>query len=373
MNTYQSNLYRDLMDACSKTDAFYFVDHTHAGVDYRVFTYRLASYTDFMLPNAMECRGHTFYMSAGHPVALACLPMEKAFNLNENPYVMGIDLNTIEQITDKLDGSLISTVQTPYGMEVKSKTSFASEQAENARKYLKRNEIFLRGLKALSGLGYTVNMEYTSPENRIVIGYQSERLTVLNVRNRADGSYMKRDEILKYISPEYLVDELPVPENGEEFVQSIYDMEGIEGYIIRFSCGKTVKVKCDAYCVLHKTKDSVTVPRRLFEACVEGQSDDLRAMFASDESAIKLINDMEDKVSKLYNGLSKRLDAFYNENKHLERKEYAIKGQAELSEDGTFGLAMALYTGKKVDLESFLIKNYRKYGIKDDAVITEDE
>ena len=64
MNSYMKNLWNDLMALCASNEAFYFVDQTKDGDKYRVFTYRLASYSDFLLPNALECRGHTFRLDA---------------------------------------------------------------------------------------------------------------------------------------------------------------------------------------------------------------------------------------------------------------------------------------------------------------------
>ena len=95
MNEYQKNLWNDLMTLVDESEAFFYVDQEYAGTWYRIFNYRLASYTEFMRPNGLECRGHTFQISEEGKDAtmlrLVSLPMEKFFNL----YEVSSDINTL--------------------------------------------------------------------------------------------------------------------------------------------------------------------------------------------------------------------------------------------------------------------------------------
>jgi T4 RnlA family RNA ligase len=372
MNQFQTELYSDLMRLCETTEAFYFVDQEALGHSFRIFLYRLASYTDFMFPNAMECRGHTFLMNGGVPIDLVSLPPHKFFNNGENPYVMDLDFTTVAEIQHKLDGSLISTVKVSGGeiFCLKTKGSFHSEQAKFAE-VLMHTEEYEDLMFTTAGLveeGCTVNFEICGPNNRIVIGYEKPMLKVLNIRDNLTGEYRS----LEYsgIPQRYWVDSLPIPADVSEFVNSIYSsQEIIEGFIVKFKDGKWVKVKTDKYCALHKTKDSITTPRRLFEVCVNEGADDLRGMFHDDMLAINMINDMEAKVSKIYNHIHKSIYEFYNENKGLDRKSYAILAQEVFSKEGTFGLVMNLYVGKEVDVKAFMIKHYKSYDIKDEPVV----
>ena len=48
MNEFQTNLYNGLMDLVASSEAFYFGDVGHPdGTIYRIFNYRMASYTEF--------------------------------------------------------------------------------------------------------------------------------------------------------------------------------------------------------------------------------------------------------------------------------------------------------------------------------------
>lgn len=374
MNQFQQTLFDNLMALCHPgQEAFYYVDQSYGSDVYRIFLYRLASYTEFQQPGALESRGHTFRLNPdGTMAALASMPMNKFFNHGENPFVMNLDLSTIEEVMDKLDGSLISTVHVSDDGEffLKSKGSFYSTQAQAATKLLHSDEYFeLRAFCIASMLyGYTVNMEYMAPDNRIVIGYMEPTLKVLNVRSNWDGSYIARDAYV--LSDKFRVAVHPKPECGDTWLQSVYkSQDDIEGFVARLACGTWFKVKTEKYCALHHTKDSITIPRRLFEACVNGGADDLRAMFATDALAMKQIDEMDEKVRKLYNRLHMNVYAFHASYKHMERKDYAILGQKDetTQSDGTFGLVMNLYLGKGASIEEFMIKNYKKYGIKDEA------
>jgi T4 RnlA family RNA ligase len=142
-------------------------------------------------------------------------------------------------------------------------------------------------------------------------------------------------------------------------------MEGVEGVVCRLDSGLRFKVKTAWYVALHRLKDSINSQRRLFEAVVNEAADDVKAAYHDDEIAIATILEMEEKVSTIFRNLVRTVEDFYNTNKHLVRKSYAILGQQELSKMH-FGLAMNLYLGKPIDYKAFMIKHRKDYGIKDD-------
>lgn len=373
MNLFQTNLFNDLMALCAASEAFYFVDQVKDTHTFRIFSYRIASYTEFQNVNATECRGHTFIIDAnGTPLALASMPMQKFWNLFENPNTLNLDLSddNIEIVMEKCDGSLISTVSVGNTFTVKSKTSLFSEQARAAWNLLNTLEysILYAFCEQMARNGFTVNLEYMSQTNRIVIGYDKSMLRVLNVRNNATGEYMPYTHVATQVGVNFMAAVLPERSDwGKFIVNEIPDMVGIEGFVVVLKNGTWFKVKTTQYCVLHKTKDSISSERKLFEACVMETADDLRGLFKDDQYTVNLINSMETKVSKLYNHISVVIEKFYNENKHLDRKTYAILGQNtnEITDNGVFGLVMNAYVGKPYDLKEFMIKNYTKFGIRD--------
>ena len=111
MNTFQEH-YANLMTLCEGDSPFYYVDQNRDSTVYRIFTYQLASYSDFLLPDARECRGHMFEIDKdGNAVRCASMPPTKFFNLHE---VEG-QINTIEA---KLNRAKIAYEQNELSKEL---------------------------------------------------------------------------------------------------------------------------------------------------------------------------------------------------------------------------------------------------------------
>jgi RNA ligase len=360
------------MALVQSSEAFYFVDQELNGEFYRIFNYRLASYTDFCQPGALECRGLMFQIEGeGYdaiPLRMAAMPMEKFFNLYENPFTMDLDLTQIDMIEDKADGSLISTYMNDSSeLMLKTKASLASDQAIAAMNWLSNHPEFARELRHLADYDFTVNMEWVAPDNRIVLGYPEAELRVLNIRSMDTGEYVDRTKVDPAIYPEIFDRWTERFETADPvaFVASIPDMQGIEGFVVRLKSGQRVKVKTTWYLALHHTKDNINSPRRLFEAVLEEATDDMKTLFHEDPVAIQTIEEMERFVEKTYNHMVDTVERFYERNKHLERKEYAILGQEELAGTMFFGLAMNRYIGKETDYKAFLKGKWKQLGLKD--------
>lgn len=379
MLTNQQDLYNNLM-ALTTNEAFYHIDQTLDGFEYRIFNYRLASYTDFCAPNALEMRGIMFEMKDGQPVQLVCRPPAKFFNYRENPFTANVNFNLTNSIMDKADGSLISTYMQNGKVKLKSKASLASEQAQASQKILEADDEFYSAVERFVKDGYTVNMEYVAPSNRIVLAYDRPQLIVLNIRDNDTGQYLSPDLVKAYAAMDknhyaiilkHWVKMVSIGEtilkygSVQAFVDAIDTHEGIEGFVIGVG-GMYVKLKCIWYLTRHRAKDSINSTRRLFEAVLEEAIDDVRVLFFDDPVAIARINEVQEKTDKIYNHLVATIEAFYAANKELDRKEYAILGQQTFT-DGTFGLAMNKYLGKDAGYKEFLKKNYKRYGFTDDA------
>jgi len=80
-----------------------------------------------------------------------------------------------------------------------------------------------------------------------------------------------------------------------------------------------------------------------------------------------MITEMETFAEGVYNHTVDQVERFYERNKGLERKEYAILGQKELDKK-IFGLAMSKYLERPVDYKAFLRKHYKSFGVADDPV-----
>ena len=369
MHLITDDLYQQLMTLVGTNDAFYFQDFESPIPDsnykLRIFNYRLASYTDFLNPGAVHCRGVMFGVGKGGTTTLLSLPMEKFWNIDENPMTMGIDLNRINRIEVKADGSLISTYILDDQLFLKSKGSINSTQAVDAMTWLDLpdNAKLKTALYDVARQGMTVNMEWCAPFNRIVLPYQKEHLTVLNIRKHSDGEYVPWENYAELTKHADNVVDVPCP---VQFAEHVPDQVGVEGYVYRLTNPyQRVKQKTLWYMTQHRAKDSINSDRRLFETVVADAQDDLRSMFHDDPYVIDRIDWMEAQVGVEYNSMVRDVERFYDENKTLDRKEYAIKGQNELANKMWFPLVMNLYSGKENDYKAFMISKWREYGIKD--------
>lgn len=114
MNNYSFyNHYNALMQLCQDASStFYYVDQMIDNVTYRIFSYRLATYTEFCAPYAKECRGHTFEIDGNnHAVRIASFTPTKFFNLGE----LEGHINTIEA---KLERAKIAYEQNKLSEEL---------------------------------------------------------------------------------------------------------------------------------------------------------------------------------------------------------------------------------------------------------------
>lgn len=379
-------LYDNLISLCNSEDkCFFFVDHfTSFRNHMRVFSYHVAGLTQWMKPDALECRGIMFEMVNGEPYRIASRPMEKFFNLAERMawnitdgdivelQKPVLEYDQLDRYEDKADGSLMSSYHfmdpsdpDRINYMLKSKTSLSSEQANDANRWLYQHQDLLDFIIDCENAGYTVNLEWCSPKNQIVIMYPEETLKILNVRHRETGEYYKNSDLMrspvfrKYSVNQFMFsEETPVAEQ----VSAMYKETGIEGYILVMKNGTRVKVKTDAYVTLHRTKDSITNSKDLVCCVAKGASDDLRQLFIDDSLSLKKISDFEDHVVGVVSEVHNMLITEYTKASAFERKDYAIHMKQAFSQHQMFfGIAMKMFGGQYMELVPMIMEMVCKY------------
>lgn len=370
-----NELFKNLMALCDPKDQskfFYRDSRTPLGTPFRVFSYNYASYSDWLLQDALECRGIMFEITPeGEPVRIMARPMEKFFNLNETPFTMNLDMSKVEYGMDKADGSLISTYVDNGILCSKSKTSVISEQAIAANAILSdidHEPLYKRALE-LAEAGFTLNFEYVAPDNRIVLPYDHKALILLNIRENESGEYVSyRDIFADPVLRKYLVQQVMADFSDPNWVDKIRNLEGIEGYVYVMEDGLKFKLKTDWYVALHRTKDSITKNEALFEAVVSGGSDDLRSLFEADTWALTKIETFE-KIYLTYLRTSiDTLNDLYKELAGKDRKTFATTAQVRLKDSPyLFGVLMKAFE-KGIDMETIVptlgtvfIKNFKAF------------
>lgn len=379
-----AQLFGALMKLCETNDAFFFKDFTDRdSYTYRIFNYRLASYSDFMLPGAMECRGIMFrFHPAGTDITCVCRPMEKFFNAGENPYTMDLDYSGAQKIMIKEDGSLISTwVDVNGHLRLKTKGSLTSEQAVDAAHWLswESNYKFREDMHALTDNGWTVNLEWVAPWNRIIMNYDEPKLVVLNVRHIETGEYLKEEcypeSVYNKSVPHFRVHPADL---HQALVEYVHGLEGFEGVVVQLP-DRHVKIKTKWYSHLHAAKDSIDNPKALIATILSEGIDDLRAIFVDDSYVINKIDKYEALISHAYNFVYKHLEQFHAQWKDSSRKDYAIAAKEYWIENDScfFGVQMNMVARPEQSvsqgIKDTIMKNYKQYVLPEDKGLIVDE
>lgn len=346
-------LFDQLMKLCEEDGKcrFYFKDNrTSFNTPVRIFSYHYASFDDWLKDSALECRGIMFELNEKcQPIRIMSRPMEKFFNYGENLFTLNLNLSEIDYVTVKADGSLISTYIDNGELFLKSKTSLTSPQAVDAIEILKseNNGKLLKRVKELATAGYTLNLEYVAPENRIVIEYKQKSLILLNIRNNESGKYFRYDEILNdEILQPYLVERIVSDQFDNQWMDKVRNEKYIEGFVCNTKNGLKFKLKTQWYILLHNGKDAIARNDHLFKLIVDEKIDDLKSIFEMHSNEYKTI----EKLHKDYLENSLELiENLYDRHKDKSRKEFAIQTQIDLKNVGKsylFGVLMVTYVDR---------------------------
>jgi len=134
--------------------------------------------------------------------------------------------------------------------------------------------------------GYTPIFEWCSRKNRIVIDHPKDRLVLIAVRNNKTGEYVSYSD-MKFIADLNKIDIVKQYEgtvaNMQQLYETVKNMSGIEGFVIRFADGHMVKMKCDEYCIYHKAKDDFIREKNIISMIVNNQVDDFLPLLQKED------------------------------------------------------------------------------------------
>jgi T4 RnlA family RNA ligase len=367
-------LYAQLMSLCAFNSAFYFrdFDSSKETVKYRIFNYNLTSYSDFLKPGALESRGTMFVVDQdGEFIGISSRTPKKFFNLGENPLTMNLDLNDPILVMKKEDGSLMSTYLDLNGqLRLKSKGSITSTQCVDAMAFLENNAGLLNDLTYLAKKNFTVNLEWTAPNNRVVVLYDVPALTGLSViKNETGGEHYI--DFVEYMDCGCLAEAWVKDfQYDGDLAQVVKEMGGEEGVVCVTSGGVTCKIKSDWYSALHRNLSSVERAKGMVQVILMEQSDDLKSMFRDNHQLVKRIEAYESVVSTTYNDTTAKIYRFHEGHKALGRKEYAMAAKEYWNAGYEFNIQMSAMCGKDFSsqLKEYMMRNYASYEQQVDAI-----
>ena len=236
-----------------------------------------------------ECRGLIFDTLSGE---LLSRPYHKFFNVGERAELAmdEVDMSANHVILEKLDGSMIRPVPVPgsdcYEFRLGTKAGI-TDVAMTAEVWMANHSNYVEFVKMCLEHGITPIFEWCSRKNRIVVDYPEDRLVLTAVRHNEKGFYLPH-RALRNFARDYQLDLVKVidsaSDNIHELVDTIRAWESDEGVVVRFEAsrphggadqGHMLKIKADAYLVLHRSKDAISNEKNIIEVVLNDQVDDL--------------------------------------------------------------------------------------------------
>jgi RNA ligase len=219
-----------------------------------------------------ECRGLIFDSASGE---LLSRPYHKFFNVGERPELRmdEVDMSAHHVILEKLDGSMIRPILVPHSdsneFRLGTKAGI-TDVAMNAEVWMAKRRNYVDFIRMALAHNMTPIFEWCSRKNRIVVDYPIDRLVLTAVRDNEKGSYIPH-RVLRNFAKDYDLDVVKVVDSGSdnihELVNTIRAWESDEGVVVRFDApratawqgaGHMLKIKADAYLVLHRSKDAIS-------------------------------------------------------------------------------------------------------------------
>lgn len=274
-----------------------------------------------------ECRGLVMCKTSGKPLARR---FQKFFNVNEKEFTQShlIDWSQPHVILEKLDGSMITPILS--GGEIRWGTKMGlTEVAQPVEEFVANHPEYEELAKWAIANSLTPLFEWCSRKQKIVIDYPEDQLILTAIRINRTGEYYAYDwlSVTGETFGVPVVRALPGSvENIQQFMKEAYDIEGAEGYIIRFDNGHMLKVKGAWYCQIHGTKDLLQYEKDVWQLILEDRMDDAMSfMDAVDRDRVeRYMKDFDFEIQMTANCLSAVVEIAYNEVQG-DKKRFAIE------------------------------------------------
>lgn len=314
---YYLPTYEECVDAClDDLSPFYQVKNKID--DYLVccFNYRLLNPSDLNKDWKKELRGITYVFNNDGSLYKRFILLEKFFNLNQTEESMYslVSEYEIENINNKEDGSICTFIELPNGKIVgKSKTGFDNDQAIMVNEIYRKNEEINKFVNWCLKNDIIPIFEYVSYLNKIVLIYKNTELILLRLRDNKTGQYLDISDFSDKIG-NIKISNFENMYTLDEIIQLSKTLENKEGWVIRFTNGRMIKIKTEWYLEMHKLHfDILTRENELIKLIIDNQIDDILPNLDSDDPIISIVNEITLKLRKFSNlKIEKILDLYDN-------------------------------------------------------------
>lgn len=329
-------------------------------IPFKIFNYRIGKYKDFKDYNAFECRGIAFNMLNGEPI----WGIHKFFNVDEVEDTSWENIkNKKFDIYEKVDGSLIATYIFQGKIYVKTNGSFYSDQAIEAGNIIKNNQIIENAIRLLEANSIQAIFEYVAPENQIVLYYEEPDLVLIQGRNKVTGGYIPLD-FLKQFLEQYGLYISCAKKTYIDDLQSVYNMEGIEGFVIenQYNKREKYKIKTKWYLDRHRVLgDNELKWKEIVPLILNNKIDDVLSFLTPKSYKYHQLIEMQATISELLAGTIKAITDIIAEMRtnNMSRKEIVIKYK-----DCFYFHALMMSINKPDDIENNVKEWIKKNTVK---------
>jgi RNA ligase len=310
----------------SIADSPEFVEHNRG--TFIVFNYHISTPTSFDCYVRRECRGLIFSPEG----QVLSRRFHKFFNMGEreetNSASIYSAMNNDHVILNKLDGSMI----TPIIIDDKfirwgTKMGYGTDVAMAAESFVSNKTNYHSLAIECHEQQLTPIFEFISPSNRIVLQYPDTQLVLLALRENITGNYYDYNS-MRLVAKLY---DVPVVRRYDKPISKLKDETDIEGAVIAFDNGHRVKLKCDWYVAIHKTKDDILHEKNLLKIILENKVDDiLPHLPAIDQKEILDYNvGVANAILSTVNNVHNNLVKYHQDG--LTRKDFAISYSKEFN------------------------------------------
>ena len=395
--------YDEMMEICNNTDNFDYIDENIYGRNIRVFNYRLDIFKSFAQKGGRNFRGTVYDKDSKE---LLALPFFKFFNYNQSAFTLSniVDNWKIKCIYEKVDGSLVYFYKVNNILVCRTKRSYTNLQSIRSMEIV-NNDIKLKDfILNLIDKGYTPMFEFLSPINRLVVKYKFETLCYLGSRNRITGDMIfpndNHKELLDIdiwsnpnISTYPIIEKLKTIDDvvnecsrgriinnifmklktftKYKFINKIVTYYSNktrdkirEGYCIVFDNGEIIKIKRLSYLSIFRIRNNITSDKEIAINLFNNTLDDIISEFKDDTKVIDYINMIIECIDDTWNKSINISKEFYNNNKDMNRKDYAIKARNKLDSQ-SFSISMEYYKNHDTNIELEKVKesyiNYKRW------------
>ncbi|MBK1666611.1 hypothetical protein CKO28_00955 [Rhodovibrio sodomensis] len=253
-----------------------------------------------------ELRGLKFCADSGDLIAR---PFQKFFNLMERPETLpeALDFSKPHAVLLKLDGSMVHPANVRGELVMMTRKGHVNAADAQAFAFSHPTIPYARFCRTMLASGWTPVFEWCTRKTPIVIDYPVDQLILTAVRENRTGQYLTYPE-MERLGHDWDIPVVPLFASDigciHSFIERTRHMTGIEGAVIRFDDGTSLKLKTDDYRARHGLVEDFGREDRVIETILAGTADDMLATLTPPEQAA-----LREQTQAVFSGLQARADA----------------------------------------------------------------